>query len=434
MKSRFHPAQSTPWLPSLMRDIEWIVSRGNLASFPTDVTPTTVRQWLESVKESVGIVGVSGFVRTSNKVEEGKRGQKRGIQKSAPRKTCRACFNLKPNSELKASGSPFKYNQDRFRAIKCLAILEGRLRIWKDAWLTSKTLPMAKTGLVSVLADQFITEMSGSWNDFAEKYPATYSLMVVCCSVFSERKGFTLKSQKQGALNPHMKRLLALAQETEPAAMRVVALFLPVREVFDMVSKEDAAIIYNVSMTWLGELAVFLDEQWSKGVAKCSRRLMRVPPRGSGVNSSGYNAVADTWQNLRRFQSVSALGAGIKGAPVILKVLQLIADDQFRWGNMTVNPNTNVYKQLTSAGVLPWHAVLHPETFDIREALTILLEACRTHKVSMDSWVGIAKLRSGEVSKPVDMICGVAVPNMSEECADFLKGIGVFGAGPWTGT
>ena len=121
--------------------------------------------------------------------------------------------------------------------------------------------------------------------------PATYSLLVVCCSVFSERKAFTLESQKQGALNPHMEQLLTLARENELAAMRVVALFLPVREVFDLISDEDAVTIYHVSMAWLGELAGFIEEQWSKGVVKCSRRLMRVPPRGAGVNSSGYNAV-----------------------------------------------------------------------------------------------------------------------------------------------
>ena len=437
MKPQFHPAPGTPWLPSLMRDLEWIGWKGNLSPFPTEVTPAAVHQWLESAKEVVGIVGVTGFVRTSNQVEEARRGQKPvgyRARKSAPRKTCRAHFNLLPMKELRATGSPFKHSPDRIRAIKCLATLEGRLYLWKDAWLSAKTLPMAKTGLVSVLADQFITEMSGSWESFAHEFPATYSLLVVCCSVLSERKAFTLESQKQGALNPHMEQLLALARETESAAMRVVALFLPVREVFDLVSVEDAATIYHVSMAWLGELAGFLEEQWSKGVAKCSRRLMRVPPRGAGVNSTGYNAAADTWQNLRRFQSVSSQRAGIVGAPVILKVLQLIADDQFRIGNASVNPNTHAYKEVTSAGVLPWHAVLHPESFDTCRALTVLLEACRTHKLSMDSWVGIAKLRSGEVSKPVDMICGCAVPSMSPECADFLKGVGLFGAGPWTGT
>lgn len=430
MSNRFHPVSEASFLPSMERDIGWFVSKGNLCPFPSDVTPTNLKEWLKSVKEVVGIVGVSGFVRTSNKEEEGKRGKKRGAPCSKPRKTCRAHFVLESLPE----GSPFKYHPDRVRAIKLLAKLEGRLHNWGDAWLTAKALPMAKTGLVSVLADQFVKELSGSWENFVESYPATYSLLAVCCSVFSERKAFTLESQKQGALNTHMEQLLALARETEPSAMKIVALFLPVKDVFDMISVEDARTIYDMSMTWLGETAIFLEDQWSKGVAKCSRRQMRVPPKGSRVNSTGYNAVADTFQNLRRFQVVAAQRAGIEGAPVILKVLQLIADDQFRWGNGSVNPNTLVFKDITSNGVLPWHAVLHPETFDKLHAMTVLLEACRKHGVSIDSWLGLAKLRHGEVSHPVDMICGCAVPSMSSECADFLKELGLFGAGPYTGT
>lgn len=429
MSTRFHPVSEASFLPSMERDIKWIVTKGNLCPFPSDVTPTNLRKWLDSVKKVVGIFGVSGFVRTSNKEEEGKRGKKRGAPCST-RKTCRAHFVLESLPE----GSPFKYHPDRVRAIKFLAKLEGRLHIWSDAWLTAKALPMAKTGLVSVLADQFVKELSGSWENFVESYPATYSLLAVCCSVFSERKAFTLESQKQGALNTHMDQLLALARVTEPSAMKVVALFLPVKDVFDKISVEDARTIYDMSMTWLGETAIFLEDQWSKGVAKCSRRLMRVPPKGSSVNSSGYNAVADTFQNLRRFQVVAAHRAGIKGAPVILKVLQLIADDQFRWGNGSVNPNTLVFKEITSNGVLPWHAVLHPETFDTLHAMTVLLEACRKHSVSIDSWLGLAKLRHGGVSHPVDMICGCAVPSMSLECAKFLKELGLFGAGPYTGT
>lgn len=444
MATRFHPAPGTPWLPPLMRDILWMCGKGNLPALPGDLTPATLREWLVLAKDAVGIVGVTGFVRTSNKVEEAKRGLKPGARESDPRKTCRAKFDLMPIRALRDANSPFAYHPDRVRAIRCLATLEGRLHLWKDAWLTANALPMAKTGLVSVLADQFVTELSGSWDSFAQEFPTTYALLVICCSVFGERKEFTLESQKQGALNDHMKQLLALAQETEPAAMRVVALFLPVREVFDLVSEGDAAAIYHVSMTWLGELAGFLEEQWFKGVNKCVRRFCRVPPRGAGVNSSGYNAAADTWQNLRRFQSVSAQRAGIEGAPVILKVLQLIADDQFRMGDGKIDPNTHVYKAITAtvvspegnavAGVLPWRAVLRPETFDTRRALTVLLDACREHGVSLDSWLGIATVRSGEVSNPVDMICGCSVPAMSSECADFLKDLGVFGARPWTGT
>ena len=116
MKPRFHPAPGTPWLPSLMRDLEWIKRKGNLSPFPTEVTPAAVRQWLESAKRVVGIVGVDGFVRTSDRKEEGKRGQKPGapVRGRSPRKTCRANFVLKPLSELRTG--PAVHHPDRIRA------------------------------------------------------------------------------------------------------------------------------------------------------------------------------------------------------------------------------------------------------------------------------------------------------------------------------
>ena len=119
--------------------------------------------------------------------------------------------------------------------------------------------------------------------------------------------------------------------------------------------------------------------------------------------------------------------------------MQLIADDQFcMWGG-SVNPNTNVFRTITSSGILPWNALLQPESFDIRQALTVVLDAIaeleheHSKKSSIDSWIGIAKLRTGEVSKPVDMICGCAVPSMSVEFNNFIKEIGIFGASSWKG-
>ena len=119
MSSRFHPASEPSFLSSMKSDIRWIVQKGDLCPFPSDVTPTNLKEWLEPAKRVVGIVGVSGFVRTSNKEEEGKRGKKRGVPCSKPRKTCRAHFVLESLPE----GSPFKYHPDRIRAIKLLAKL-----------------------------------------------------------------------------------------------------------------------------------------------------------------------------------------------------------------------------------------------------------------------------------------------------------------------
>ena len=397
MKERFHPAAKSDFLLAMKRDIDWFVSKTS-HQFPSEQTPTAFNAWLERAKEFAGVVGVKGFVLTSNKAEEAKRGQRdsRGRDRALTgRKSCRADFVLKPHRQLVREGTPFSYFPDRKRAFKFLAKLEGRIHVWKDGWLTAHCLPIAKTGLVSVLADQFVQELCGSWEDFSSKLPATYALLAICGSVFSERKKFTLQSQKQGALNKHMLRLLSIVRETEPAGLKVVALFLPTWEVFSAISVADALVIYQTSMVWLNHMASFLQEQWEKGYDKCARRLCRVPPRGSKVNSSGLNAVADAWMNLRRFQTVSAKRASIEGAPLILKVMQLIADDQFRWGRRSVNPNADVFKAITSSGILPWHAVLHPESFDTRQTLTVVLDAVRAlgpekaKKSSVDSWIGV---------------------------------------------
>ena len=440
MKTRFHPVVTPSFLPPLNRDIEWITKKGSLSDFPLEKTPSAITKWMNEVKIKLGIIKVNGYILTSNKTEELKRGLKPSSNRIyTKRKTCRANFDLLPHKQLVRNGTPFSHYPDRLRAIKLISKLDGRIHVWKDAWLTANSLPIAKTGLVSILVDKFVEELSGSWDNFVLKFPATYALLTICCSVFSERKSFTLDSQKQGALNKYMVNLLSIVQDTEKDGMKIVALFLPTWDIFSSISVEDAKVIYETSMVWLNHMASFLQEQWDKGYNKCVRRLCRVPPRGSKVNSSGLNAVADAWMNLRRFQTVSAKRASIKGAPLILKVMQLIADDQFQWGGGSVNPNTNVFKTITSSGILPWNALLQPESFDTRQALTVVLDAIgelepeQAKKSSVDSWVGIAKLRTSEVSKPVDMICGCAVPSMSEECANFIKEIGIFGASPWKG-
>jgi len=444
MTERFHPAMDpTPFLRPRMKDMEWLATKTGLP-VPTDVTPTSLQEWVTEVGHHLGVLEVTGFMKTSDKkVETIDRGAKetrgwtadrctqaRAKAKQKFRKTCSAKFLLKDASLME--GTPFESHSDRMRGVRCLSVLQGRLHIWGDSWLTAHALQIAKTGLVLPLMEETVKTQFGGWDKFASDFPATFSLMAVLVSVFSERKAFTLGSQKQGGLNSYMEELLEIVKTTEPKGLIVIGLILPLREVYSRMPKEMVELVYTTSMKWLETFAPFLERQWKRGVNKCVRRMCRVPPRGTGVNSSGYNAVADAWQNLRRFQTIASEFAGIKDAPLILKVLQLIADDQFRWGSGKIDPNTHVYKTLTRE-VLPWDAVLRPESFDTGKALAILFRECKEHKVPISSWIAVAGKRKGEVSHPVDMICGVAVPPMSEECANFLKNLGLFGAGSWSG-
>ena len=441
MKERFHPPGKPDFLKSksLMRDLEWISKKSSISDFPTEFTNVNIREWLDEAWKVIGIISIEKYIRISNRDEEKKRGAKPTLRhvkkkKYKPRKTCKAKFHLVAHKELKRTNSPFQRYPDRLRAIKAISRIEGRFKLWKDAWLTATALPIAKVGLVSTDCNQFVNEIcSNSWNTFSKEYPATYSLLVICTCVFSERKAFTLNSQKQGGLNKYMEELLSIILEKETDGLKVVALFLPIDTVYSKITQEHAIYIYNQSMKILKQFSGFLDEQWNKGVKKSVSRLCRVLPKGSGVNSSGYNAVADAFMNLRRFQTISAKYAKIDNAPIILKVMQLIANDQFHMAQGKVNSNAYVYKELTKNGILPWKAIVNPESFDTRKALTVLFQACKEHKCSIESWIGAPKQRSAEITNPVDMICGVAVPPMHEETANYLKDLGIFGSGPWTG-
>lgn len=443
MAEKFHPINDpSSFLAPRMKDMEWLVTKTGI-SLPKDIkNPICLQEWVDQVGKTLGIIKIRGFVKTSNKkVEFYDRGAKETRGWTAPnhiqaqvkykkkfRKTCSAKFDLIPFPKM--VDSPFTNHSDRMRGIKCLSVLQGRLHIWGESWITANALPIAKTGLVTSLMEEKVLEMSGDWDKFVDEYPTTFTFMSILISVFSERKGFTLESQKQGGLNTYMKELLELVKTDEPSGLPIVGLILPIREVYSNLSKKDVELVYHTSMKWLKTFAPFLDKQWKKGVNKSVRRLCRVLPRGSGVNSSGYNAVADAWQNLRRFQTIASEYAEIKDAPIILKVLQLIADDQFKMANGKIDPNTYVFKALTRE-VLPWNAVMRPESYDTRKALSILFRECQKNSVPVSSWIAVSEERKDKVSKPVEMICGVPVPPMSSECANFLKGLGIYGAREW---
>jgi hypothetical protein len=450
MKDRFHPAPSISFLTLKLRnEMDWMIGKVGLPAYSQDVL--SLREYIDAGFKAAGVIGVKGFIKTSSKTEEARQERRPAYQRPriysrwessnrsptkvfAPRKTCRAVFNLAPQSALKNKRTEFKYHPDRIRAIKCLSKLVGRMHLYWPAWISAKAAPIAKTGLVTLLLDSVLADMGETKETFLTKYPATALFIATTVSTFSQRKAFTLESQKQGKLNEFQLAIFELVKKHERAAFRIIALILPIEEIFSAIPQEDAVRIYKESMKWLKLCGLFYREQFFKGVNKCVRRLGRVPPKGSKINVTAVNNVADAWMNLRRFQTISAKYGRIEGAPTILKIMQLIADDQFRLGGrVRIEPNAYIYKGLTTQKVYPWDAVLAPESFDIRRALTILIEQCRKFHVDVESWIGIAKLRTGHTAAPVDMICGVAVAPMSRECADWLVSMGLFGAHAWEG-
>ena len=98
-----------------------------------------------------------------------------------------------------------------------------------------------------------------------------------------------------------------------------------------------------------------------------------------------------------------------------------------------MDPNVAVFHELTAAGHLPWDAVLHPESFDSSRVVTTLVESCTRNSCSLQTWLGLPKVRTEDVRVHVDMICGCPVPPMSSDCANFLTSLGIFGAHKWSG-
>ena len=457
MEASFHPSPRLAFLtPALENDMRWMSSKGRFPAYTKSnddaADVLSLIEWLNIASVAVGITGIKGFVKTSSKTEEARCAEKarramprrrdggypRFVMKrrigfsSETRKTCVAKFILAPQKTMRTTR--FKYHPDRIRAIKCLSVLVGRMKIFWPAWISSKTAPIAKSGLVTPLLTEVLTDMGETIESFVEKYPAAALLLATTVSTFSGRKAFTLKSQKQGALNDYQIRILDIVYASEPTALRAIALILPINEVYSKIPQEDAVRVYQHSMKWLNLCGRFYSEQWSKGVAKCVRRSCRVPPKGTKVNTTAVNCVADAWMNLRRFQTISASHGKIPNAPLILKLMQLVANDQFKWGAGKIDSNARVFKSLTTQGIYPWEAVLSPTIFDTRKALTVLMEACKEAECGVETWLGIAKLRKGDVTAHVDMICGCPVPPMSKECADFLVSMGMFGAREWAGT
>ena len=461
MSERFHPAINASWItPSDVRDADWMKKKcGLTTSLPHQlVTPddvNTLFEFIEQSKNALGVTRIKGFVLTSSKSAERKAQQKaseyaeylrkkrdsKKVTIPESRKTCRA--DLLFEKEKRSSG--LSYHPDFVRALKALSKWIGRIHLWFDPWITARSLQIAKSGLTSSCIVPVAEKLSGSVDAFQREFPITSVFMALAVSEFSTRKAFTLESQKQGALNKYLVSLLDLVTIHEPLGLSAVALVLPLPEIYTKIPKEDVENIYSSWMKWATLFGKFLDVQWDRGVWRCARREMRVPPSfkrhqsgysGKSVNSSGYNAVVDAWNNMVQCIRVAVSIGEISGAPLFLKGLQLIADDQFKWGQRDgkgTHPDVLVFDLITRQGIVPWWVITKPDKIDTMKVITSLSQACVTNGVSVESWLGLPKLRTQDVKQHVDMICGCSVPAMSVECADFLKSLGIFGAGDWNG-
>jgi hypothetical protein len=195
---------------------------------------------------------------------------------------------------------------------------------------------------------------------------------------------------------------------------------------------------------------------------------MRVLPRGSKINSAGWNKVVDAWNQMVRFYS--ALRSSGFDAPKHIKLLQLIANDQFRWGandGKLMPADVYVFEHLTRTGIIDQMFAGVRLDFDSVFAECWIEMSTRTIpqkriKTTYCYWQshtlvdhtpeeqaeirkkdqkcctaqhwsgGFCKLWVSErVHERVDMICGCAVPPMFLELG---KELGWYGSHGWIGS
>lgn len=413
----------------------------------------------EDLMKAVGATGISGYVKTTGKPKPlkgppGRRSPKirqilarlehaRNIQ--LKRATCRAKLVLSGGSitKTRASLPVWKklYFGDYKRALKFVSKFMGRIYTWFDAWARAKCAVVAKVGLVNVALAKYDYDL--------KNYPLTMIFLALASSEFAKRKEFTLESQHQGGLNVHLKAIFDEIVEKERGGIKYIAFMIPAKEIWEHVDESFLSAISHEWKEWMRLFSVVLEKQWTKGVSKSSRRSMRVLPgahcqrstgkqvRKSGVNSNLWNVVADAWNSGASFQ---------RGIDIFLhrpltfwgKTLQLIANDQFMWGQHAgkgVGSDTGLFRELTKE-VLPWHVVhpLYSSTFDSQFAMEVFLKSAEMLKIeNVGTWLNMPALRSAEITTHRDLICGCPVPPMSQESYDYLATVWKpFGATGWT--
>lgn len=308
-----------------------------------------------------------------------------------------------------------KYN----RALLQTGRLRGRLQLFFSPFITAVCAKLDKSGLATVLS----TPQRLSESDIA-----SVLFVALATSQFSTRKAFTLESQQQGGLTPRLQWMFNYLKESPSTDWELVASIYPVQTVFSKLSEEK---LYSLLSEWIKvqiPIAKFLKEQWGKGVEGCAQRGMMVPRAGTtSVDSSGWNKLVGSWNNVVRFvRGISnALG---EQPPVMLKCMKLLAADQMAMADAfgaEEQVDIRVFVNLANKRITPWDVVLG-HCYCSEE---LIRKACEEEKVPPHRWLGMPQERVTEAKQHGDMICGVYVGNQGANYA-ILQSLGAFGYKP----
>lgn len=329
-------------------------------------------------------------------------------------------------------------------ALELLGLFEGRIENTLSSSIKSIMQRVDKIGLLhQVLNEEEVT-----------RDVLTTAVMAQLVSESSYRKAFTTAKQVRGEIPEYLNTLLTTLEGRENTNWLLVASALPYPEYLSRLTPVQLAKLDSVVISILRPSSEFLKIQWDLGVKGSATRGMMVPPRGSGVDSDGWNNVAGGFSSLVRFhRSIREL---LGTAPLaITKVLSLTAGDQ---GQMVesqrswykdrlargevldeyemqqlarfdqLDKQRQAFLNMTRSGTFPWSGVMcedqEPHFANIRKA-------CVDAGLDAESWLKAPKKHvKAEPSAQPDMICGVVCP-VDVATATAMVEFGAFGSKPW---
>jgi len=335
-------------------------------------------------------------------------------------KTKKAIWDNKSSDERKQLPVELHSSKSYRNAVDLAGIFQGRQHIMLTHAMTQECAMMDKHGIFSLDEDKEYDIHTLVW-------------CLLLMSELNVRKAFTLESQMHGGLNPflqtYLDKFLAHRSETD---WGLIASLCPSARTLEHVPDDIKSTMLNAWMYRLNGLKVYLKNQWDVGVHNCTgdggkHPAWTVPMRGSGVDSTGWNAVAGTWNNALRHIKILSSQLGI-AYPLLFTCPKLTAGDQAQWAyaeQKETDPKILALTELIHGGVLPW-AVL--DGADSNDVLTKIVTVAAKYGVPLERFLGLPKERATELRAQYDMICGVAVHGIGAEMASVLKSVGFAGA------
>ena len=351
-----------------------------------------------------------------------KLGKPRNYVKSGSNsKTCNAVWNNKTGEERKLLHPSLHSSKAYRNAVELAGVFKGRLNNMLTHVMTQECAMMDKHGLFKL--------------DSTKEYDVpTLVWCLFFLSNLNVRKEFTLESQMHGGLNQFLSIFLdKYLSQREETNWELISLLYPNAKTLDNVSTEVKQQMLDAWMRRLNGMKLFLKLQWKAGVCNCKGDEVHapwtVPRRGSGVDSSGWNAVAGSWNNALRHIKILSSQLG-QSYPLLFTCPKLTAGDQAQWAyaeEKEVDPKVQVLTKIIQGGIFPWSSL---DGEDQTKILNCIVTTADLYEVPLERFLGLPTERAAEFRVQYDMICGVCVHGITADVAEAAIAVGFAGSKP----